>query len=321
MASSDPERGSGRPIREVTVKSFSLANQIRRPGFQLLSLVSPSPVSHSAHTFADTPCFLPDQYSIYSSVYGTFFLFTLLLLFLSNIYRTRQSRGSPPTPISLSPVTERHNGSGTPVLHPESAVWSPYTPVSPHAIPRSTSPRSSIPSSVRTPNGPAAPTLRAFSRPSTPHTSPLLSPMVVPHDDDDDESLYPAQYAVRREGYVYPNSATWPSSQTDNDHQHTDQSRTNTSQFLPAPGLRVPERQRWSWSRTFIIRGRRLRLNIQPPSSFSLTWLKMLFSAGANLGEIRVGKRRSVVVGTAVDGLAIAWPAIVVWVAIAQWMF
>jgi ethanolamine phosphate phosphodiesterase len=302
----------------VTVKSFSLANQIRRPGFQLLSLVSPPfTASHSVHTFADRPCFLPDQYSIYGSVYGPFLLLTILLLFFSNLYRARQQRTSLPSPISLSPSTGRQDGADTPVLHPESAVWSPYTPFSPQAIPRSPSPRA-IPPSARTTNGLAAPTLRAFSRPSSPHNSPLLSPM-FPHDEDEDDSMYPAQYAIRREGLVQPISMTRSPVQASSNPHHAKHTRSS-SQFLPAPGVRTADRHRWTWSRSFIIRGRRLRLTLNP-SSFSLAWLKMLLSPGADPGDVFDETRRSVVVGTIIDALAIAWPAVVVWIVIAQWIF
>ncbi|KAJ6594046.1 hypothetical protein B0H19DRAFT_921540 [Mycena capillaripes] len=55
------------PIREVTVKSFSISNHIRQPGFQLVSLVDPTPGGKS---FSDAPCLLPDTSSIYSSLYA-----------------------------------------------------------------------------------------------------------------------------------------------------------------------------------------------------------------------------------------------------------
>jgi ethanolamine phosphate phosphodiesterase len=307
----------------VTVKSFSPAHQIRRPGFQLLSLVTPpsTPSQKLVQTFADHPCLLPDQYNIYNSVYGSFLILTIFILFLTNIYRTRQQRQSPPTPITISPVEERQNGGNIPGLRPELAIWSPYTPWTPQVIPRSPSPRSAIPPSLRTTNGLAAPTLRAFSRPSSPHGSPLLSPMAFPHDDDEDDSLYPAQYAVRHEGLVPPigNVKLPPSA---NESQHTtEHARKSSSQFLPAPGSRNTERQTRSWSRTFIIRGRRLRVNFWLPASFSFDVLKTLVGMGSSFSEIHGGKRRSVVVGTAVDGLAIVWPALIAWVAIARWMF
>ena len=308
-------------VREVTVKSFSLAHQIRRPGFQLLSLVSPplTPSPKPPQTFADQPCLLPDQYNIYNSVYPTIFVLTVLILLISNLYRARQRRQSSPTPISLSPVEGRQNG-GLTVPQPETAVWTPYTPWSAQTIPRSTSPRNTIPPSLRIPNGLAAPTLRAFSRPSSPHGSPLLSPMVFPHEDDEDDSLYPAQYAVRREALVPPISVIKHSAPAEESQGAAEHAKKSTSQFLPAPGSRNLDRQPHMWSRTFIIRGQRLRIIVPFPGSV-VEWLRMLVSAGSGFGEIRGGRRRSVLAGTAIDGLAALWPAVIVWIAIAMWMF
>ncbi|WWD21088.1 hypothetical protein CI109_105569 [Kwoniella shandongensis] len=73
-------------IREVTIKSFSSSTGIRRPGFQLLSLVPPASSGYSASlTHADRPCFLPDQLGVYSRVYIPLAILTLLYLFGTNV--------------------------------------------------------------------------------------------------------------------------------------------------------------------------------------------------------------------------------------------
>ncbi|EIW67142.1 hypothetical protein TREMEDRAFT_34063, partial [Tremella mesenterica DSM 1558] len=78
-------------IREVTVKSFSSSTGIRRPGFQLLSLVppplSPSPSSSTTTTLthADRPCFLPDQLGVYNRVYLPLAIATCLWLLFTNL--------------------------------------------------------------------------------------------------------------------------------------------------------------------------------------------------------------------------------------------
>ncbi|KAJ7647177.1 hypothetical protein FB45DRAFT_191286 [Roridomyces roridus] len=157
------------PIREVTVKSFSVSNHIRRPGFQLLSLIDPTPMDHS---FIDAPCLLPDPYRVYSALYTPLAFLTLLCLFVFNTYRSRRLRSIVvPPPMSLSP----HSTPGvyTP-LHPGPDVWSPYTPPVP------VSPRSTLPPSLRAPNGLAVPTMRAASRPGTPLGSPVAGPAVFP---------------------------------------------------------------------------------------------------------------------------------------------
>ena len=73
-------------VPEITVKSFSMAMGIRRPGYQLLSLVPPSSGGPSP-TFAHQPCLLPDQLAIYLNVYIPFLLLTLVVLLAVNIGR------------------------------------------------------------------------------------------------------------------------------------------------------------------------------------------------------------------------------------------
>lgn len=71
-------------IKEVTVKSISMAMGIRRPGFQLLSIVPPT---RSATSLATVPCLLPDQLGIYLNVYVPLIAFSLLLLLVFNLHR------------------------------------------------------------------------------------------------------------------------------------------------------------------------------------------------------------------------------------------
>ncbi|KAK0454946.1 Metallo-dependent phosphatase-like protein [Armillaria borealis] len=80
--------GQLRHAREITVKSFSMAMGVRRPGFQLLSLVPPSEVSGSSH--ANKPCLLPDQLGIYLNIYVPLIVLSLLSLLLVNLSRTRR---------------------------------------------------------------------------------------------------------------------------------------------------------------------------------------------------------------------------------------
>jgi len=74
-------------VREVTIKSFSSCTGIRRPGFQLLSLIPPSSSlpSYSQITHADRPCFLPDQVGVYNRVYLPLAIVTVLYLLFTNI--------------------------------------------------------------------------------------------------------------------------------------------------------------------------------------------------------------------------------------------
>ncbi|KAJ6587057.1 Metallo-dependent phosphatase-like protein [Mycena vulgaris] len=78
--------GAPKQAREVTVKSLSMAMGIRRPGFQLLSLVPPHSMQGSS-SHADSLCLLPDQLGIYLSTYIPFLVFSLLIILVANIRR------------------------------------------------------------------------------------------------------------------------------------------------------------------------------------------------------------------------------------------
>ena len=93
-------------MREVTVKSFSMAMGVRKPGFQLLSLgpvttSAPNSSSLGPSTLADRPCLLPDQIRLYSHGYASLFLFTLVTLLISNYnhrhYRQLRSKSLAPS--------------------------------------------------------------------------------------------------------------------------------------------------------------------------------------------------------------------------------
>ncbi|KAI0093183.1 Metallo-dependent phosphatase-like protein [Irpex rosettiformis] len=91
-------------VKEISVKSFSIAMGIHRPGFQLLSLIPPSSPSSSSSgpTFVDAPCFLPYQISTYVFVYGPLAAFSILVLLFSHVYRVNISSARPSMPASQS---------------------------------------------------------------------------------------------------------------------------------------------------------------------------------------------------------------------------
>lgn len=86
---SDPSH-KHRESEEVTVKSISMAMGIRRPGFQLLSLVSPQGPNPAAQLHS--PCVLPDQLGIYMWAYGILGLLSVVGLFMSHVHRIRHPR-------------------------------------------------------------------------------------------------------------------------------------------------------------------------------------------------------------------------------------
>ncbi|KAG6378217.1 Metallo-dependent phosphatase-like protein [Boletus reticuloceps] len=106
IASSDEK------IQEVTVKSISMAMGIRRPGFQLLSLIStvPSP-DHITQMPVPPPlhalCLMPDQLGTYFYIYIPLILLTLVVLLAFNI--TRANGG-----IRYQTWGTKHSRQGTP---------------------------------------------------------------------------------------------------------------------------------------------------------------------------------------------------------------
>lgn len=64
---------------------------VRRPGFQLLSLIPAEMRTEGSLTYADTPCLLPDQLGIYINVYLPFLALSLLAVFLTNAFGSRHT--------------------------------------------------------------------------------------------------------------------------------------------------------------------------------------------------------------------------------------
>lgn len=86
----DPSRRHAQ-ADEISVKSFSMAMGIKRTGFQLLSLVSPSPDQVQLHK----PCQLPNQLQIYLWGYLPLLVLSILCLIILNVRRIRGSRAGP----------------------------------------------------------------------------------------------------------------------------------------------------------------------------------------------------------------------------------
>ncbi|KAJ6594040.1 Metallo-dependent phosphatase-like protein [Mycena capillaripes] len=137
--------GKTRHAREVTVKSLSMAMGIRKPGFQLLSLVPPHSMQGSS-SHADSLCLLPDQLGIYLSTYIPLLVFSLLVICVANIRRLctprhgKRDSGSVSTSspyMPLSGVLRSRMETGRPT---ESSDWLQYPSENDtDALPRPTS--------------------------------------------------------------------------------------------------------------------------------------------------------------------------------------
>jgi hypothetical protein len=69
-------------VQEVTIKTFSSDQGVRRPGFQLMSLIPPTENSSGQ---ANVPCLLPDQIGVYTRIYIPLAILTFGFLLFTNI--------------------------------------------------------------------------------------------------------------------------------------------------------------------------------------------------------------------------------------------
>ncbi|TFK44849.1 hypothetical protein BDQ12DRAFT_641844 [Crucibulum laeve] len=290
---------SSTPIREVTVKSFSMSKHIRRPGFQLLSLIDPaSTTSPHGRSFADMPCHLPDQHGIYTWIYLPFLTITFFLVFVLNTRRSYQGRGKIE---HLSP-----DDSDLPLWSP---TWSPQTPRTP------VSPRHGLPVLPRVPYSSTAPTFRAVSRPSTPGSSPFFASIAtVERHDDEEYSMYPSQYTVQQddtgEEQWLPNEEDWHEARSgEQDAPHYFSRRLGSS--VDHTGIAPLSSRQWTWS--FVLCGRRRWITLKPPT------LKSCLELGPFLSLVDP-RQRAIVRSTFVDTLSVIWPAMLLWAVIAWWM-
>ncbi|KAF9565550.1 hypothetical protein CPC08DRAFT_683670 [Agrocybe pediades] len=336
-------RGNG--IREVTVKSFAMSVHIKRPGFQLLSLVDPALVANPSYSsYADTQCLLPDQYGIYSGFYFPLLAVTLVILIILNFRRRSSKSHRKPDALRItpSPRSTAQNSPNGSTLHPDpaqwSGVWSPFSP----SIP--TSPRAALPTYLRTPHTQSHSTTHLVA--SLPGTPTLLSPSTthipLPQslEDEDEDTMYPAQYAVRRDSHSLRARDEDDWSQVGH-HDGTEDNKfvvvhdqesglpnpVSTprlhSQFISAPehsskhrrSSSIAKRRNYSWSYTFVFRGRRRRITLGLPSWNSIH--NLLDLLGLNKPSLYGARSRQTgVKAILLDALSVFWPSIIVWIII-----
>ncbi|KAH9170147.1 hypothetical protein EDB89DRAFT_1979890 [Lactarius sanguifluus] len=276
---------SGREIHEITVKSFSPARHISRPGFHLLSLAgTPSP----AHAHA--PCLLPRAGGTLAWPYLPAFCLTILILIVTHMRRAnRAARLRLTTPASPLP-SHANPKQQLPTPPPPPAVPSPYSASSAYSYSyaySNTPPTGSQPRRDRDRAPPRAP------RPPPP--PPLaLSPSPLqptPEEDEQDEDGVRAHYlympALARRQYSAHG--------------------TSPDRVGGAPTAATgPPPRAWSFAYAFTFRGRRRRLVVQAPA-----WWPRRSEAGR--GGARRRRRREVWSAVGRDMGRVLGPAIVIW--------
>ena len=236
--------GSEPRIREVTLKSFSMVMGIRRPGFQLLSLATPTGAGPS---HADALCLLPDQLGIYLSRYLPLFICSLLALIvqtirdLSKLRSDRQRLGA----TVIFDEAEEDNTLEVPGFHPKrDSQMSPESSVA-----------ASFFITMRTTAGNGVPPSFRASRPASPLTPDIWIPgTTMPYTPT---KLHPLP-GVEEEQF--------------NDYSAEDVEKANSALGRP---------RRESLSRSFVFCGRRW-LFIKLPSVISRIFLssRPLFRRG-----------------------------------------
>lgn len=307
--------------REVTVKSFSPSRHIRRPGFQLLSLVPPSS-SPAGPTFVDAPCHLPDTLRVFHSIYVPCIVLTVLVLLYLNIGSSRHIKRFS----SISPISLTRYRRSSPPPEPESAIWTTLTPLKSRI---QTSPTAPLPLSARTPSAKSIPSFRA-SPVSTPQGSPLLSPITLfPTGDEGDaeeEYVGPSHYSLRRDLH-YSNG--WQGEHEDDVARGRDRthdrshpcahSRVAQAPYFLPPPLSQHARARWSVSWSFVFRGRRRRMTIGVPDWKAWrSWLSASMTLSTGYQKER---GRGLVWRCASDCVGVALPAVVAWSVISWFLF
>ncbi|KAH9941010.1 hypothetical protein B0H21DRAFT_794210 [Amylocystis lapponica] len=280
----DPEAGEQRAdILEVTVKSFSPAADIRRPGFQLLSVVPPSSAAVRSH--ADALCLLPHYFGGYSAHYLPLLIATALLLLVAKL---RTKRRGPSLPLTID----------TPQITVSGALSS-ATSASKHDI----SPRGALPPSLRTPlNGSvgaspsSTPTLRATTRTGTP-----LLPSGSPRGD-----------GVRIPAFPSPDRDAAEEGSPIN-YGYDDFYRAAQSEYAPAHAAYAfaappPTDSEDYAGGPLLLSGGLAGVMLPPP----LRHLRRLLARRRQYLVARRA-RRGVVAAVAVDLWAVVWPALVLW--------
>ncbi|KAF8622738.1 hypothetical protein AX15_006828 [Amanita polypyramis BW_CC] len=302
---SEDDEMKQKKVREVTVKSFSMSRHIRQPGSQLLSLVNPSPSDGAS--FSDSFCLLPDQDRIYSTIYPTLMVMTLLILFILNKTRTGRNRRNHMTPLPISSSQGSTlllaNGRTTPLQNLDADPWTPRTANS------FLSPSSSTHASPRFSSGRK---LRTSSCPTTPRGSPPRRYIAQPGESDEEEAMYPVysshRYPNHSQDHDLRSNGDWTSRREDSaDDELTSVTHAHFS-GTSAAGWKPVDTSKPSWSWTFVFRGRRRRMTLAIPAWEDLS----------ALCQNRIGRahRKGVAANTVIDMISTLWPAWLAWIII-----
>ncbi|KAI9442756.1 hypothetical protein H4582DRAFT_2073340 [Lactarius indigo] len=292
---------SGREIHEITVKSFSPARHISRPGFHLLSLAgTPSP----AHAHA--PCLLPRAGGTLAWTYLPALCLTVLILIVTHMRRANHAaRLRLTTPVSPLPSH----------ADPKQLQPSPAPPAAPSPYSASSAYSYSYAYSNTPPTGGSQPRRdRApprAPRPPPPPPPPLalsLSPLGSTQEEDEQDE---DGDGVRAHYLYMPPASPVPGDLLAR-RQYSAHSTSPDRAGAPTAATGPPPRA-WSFTYAFTFRGRRRRLAVQAPA-----WWPRRSEAGRCGARRR--RRREVWSAVGRDVGRVMGPAIVAWVVL-LWLY
>ena len=236
--------GSDKKIHEITVKSFSPARHITRPGFHLLSLYPGHTPSH-----AHAPCLLPRPDGTFIRLYIPAAGITVVILLLAQMRRARRAArlrlatASPlPSHIDLSQLTRPQP---TPLPSPYSASSSySYSYAYSNTPPGSQQGRDRIHFDIPRRDSKLLP----FGKPRPP---PIRPPSPPAHEEDENDGV--------RAHYLYmPPASPIPGDLLSR--------RSSARSSSPVAVATSPSARAWSFTYTFTIRGRRRRIAMRAPA-------------------------------------------------------
>jgi len=269
------------------VKSFSPTPYIRKPGFQLLSIIAPVADGDTTKSLLHHPCFLPDQRFISSGYKNSVFMTFCILVILNVQQYWRSRRPKPQTPFSL--------------IIPKNQI-----------LPTSRSPVADATSSSRTPTVQGPPTSR---------------PQLICSVYDGEDPMFPSRYHVYGDASYFNDQGWAPIDYSmDSDTSvlgvlnEEPRGLLSPSQSIPVPG-NVPSAWK-SW--TFVIGRRQRQLILFCTTRLSVWWtafLTMLKILRDGDRKNLLRRKRGIVASTLIESISVFWPAGVIWLLINCWMF
>lgn len=278
----------------------------------MLSL-TPSTSSLPA-THLDMPCFLPDQNRVHTMIYFPFAVISIVILIIANLRQPRRQNTSllPDRDMTLQLPTSNISTAWSPAAPPMSPIPSPLGTLSPGL-------RTPVPNSTSKTYA-ATPVRRVSTKSPSPLASPLPSPPPDRFGEDDDE-LYPVQYAARRED---------PSSQFLHAGHHEDEENhgplSTLSAYFPAPKSANSARfmdngSGLPWSHSFVFAGRRRRITLPgSPRNFFYAVGNTVWSLICDLFKGRRGSGRYLSRDVFLD-CSVVFIAAISWWCLIAWIF